>query len=204
MGSAPVLSCPDFPCGDVDHGRFTPPSFTTDPASVRLVLIAEAPPTDASDWFWASGDPFFWQTTRQALAEAGLRLRGVEELAGHGIHLTTAIKCAKVGYGVSAATIAACSERILEQELAVFPNIEVIALMGDVAIKALNAIARRADGRRLVPAGATWRIRGRYDWNGVTVIPSYLTTGRSYLIEASKRDMIAEDLRAALGAARIL
>ena len=34
--------------------------------------------------------------------------------------------------------------------------------------------------------------------DGIRVLPSYLQTGKSYLIEKSKRRMIAEDLRTAL------
>jgi len=37
---------------------------------------------------------------------------------------------------------------------------------------------------------------------GTRVFPSYLQTGGNYLIEQSKRAMIAEDLREALGIAR--
>ncbi len=196
-----MLDCPDFPCADVHHGRFTLMQPPPSPTDVRLAVIAEAPPVDPDEWFWASGDPFFWQTARRAFAEAGLEVTSADDLPGHGIHLTTAVKCAKAGYGIAAATISDCAERILERELAAFPNLAAIALMGDVAIKSLNSIRRRRDGRRIVPAGPTWRIRGRYDWDGITVIPSYLFTGRSYLIEASKRTMIAEDLRAALQAA---
>jgi hypothetical protein len=40
---------------------------------------------------------------------------------------------------------------------------------------------------------------GEYHYGQVRVVPSYLPTGRSYLIERSKREMVAEDLRLALG-----
>jgi uracil-DNA glycosylase len=196
-----LLDCPGFPCDDVDHRRFALPPFPADP--VRLVVVAEAPAADIRDSFWSPEEPFYWQTARRAFVEAGLELDDPGDLAGHGIYLTTAIKCSKLGYGVSAATIAACAERILEQELAALAGAVAIALMGDVAIKALNALARRRGEKRVVPAGPTWKIRGTYDWNGITVIPSYLFTGRSYLIEASKREMIAEDLGVALATAGI-
>jgi uracil-DNA glycosylase len=40
--------------------------------------------------------------------------------------------------------------------------------------------------------------RGEYWFEGKRVFPSYLQTGRSYLIERSKREMSAADLKAAL------
>jgi hypothetical protein len=54
--------------------------------------------------------------------------------------------------------------------------------------------------RDSIPPGPTYRLRrGDYRYGDVRVLPSYLPTGRSYLIERSKREMIAEDLRLALG-----
>jgi hypothetical protein len=71
--------------------------------------------------------------------------------------------------------------------------------MGDVAIRAVNEIGRRKTGVRVIPAGSTYRLRGpEYTLDGVQVLPSYLQTGKSYLIEKSKQRMIAEDLRTAL------
>ena len=72
-------------------------------------------------------------------------------------------------------------------------------LMGDVAIGAFNAIARRRTGKRLIPSGPTYKVRGGEYWfEGKRVFPCYLQTGKSYLIERSKREMIAADLKAAL------
>jgi uracil-DNA glycosylase len=72
-------------------------------------------------------------------------------------------------------------------------------LMGDVAIKAINYIAKRAGEGRVVPAGSTYKIRGRdYAFRGVRAFPSYTQAGPSFFIEKSKRRMIAEDISAAL------
>jgi len=72
--------------------------------------------------------------------------------------------------------------------------------MGDTAIKAMNYIAKRDTGKRLIPSGSTYKIRkDKYFYRQVRVFPSYLQTGKSYLIEKSKRKMIAEDIKAALG-----
>jgi hypothetical protein len=72
-----------------------------------------------------------------------------------------------------------------------------------VAIKAVNALARRAGEGRVIPAGATYKIRGQeYCFRGKRAFPSYLQAGPSFFIEKSKRAMIAEDIAAALGLIR--
>jgi uracil-DNA glycosylase len=59
----------------------------------------------------------------------------------NGIYLTTAIKCTKKDYLVSSETIKNCSFH-LEKEIDLFPNIKVILLMGDFAIKSINYIGK--------------------------------------------------------------
>ena len=192
------VSCADFPCGDVDHGRHEVPGVEIAAGRVRMILVAEAPPAEASDGLYAGGVPFHLETTLGAFRAAGLAASSRRELEAHGIYLTTAIKCAKTGYGVGRDTVEACSY-LLEREIDLFPGTRVVMLMGDVAIGAFNAVARRRIGRRLIPPGPTWKLRaGEYYFEGKRVFPSYLSTGRSYLIERSKREMIAADLQAAL------
>jgi hypothetical protein len=71
--------------------------------------------------------------------------------------------------------------------------------MGDVAIKAVNYIAKRAGEGRVIPAGSTYKIRGQeYSFRGARAFPSYLHVGPSFGIEKSKQRMIAEDISAAL------
>lgn len=71
--------------------------------------------------------------------------------------------------------------------------------MGDVAIKALNYIAKRQTGEKVIPSGSTYKIRkNEYFYRGMRVFPSYLQTGKSFLIEKSKQKMIAEDIKAAI------
>jgi uracil-DNA glycosylase len=83
-----------------------------------------------------------------------------------------------------------------------FPNVAAFLLMGDVAIQAVNAIAKRAGEPRVIPAGPTYKIRGQtahpYLFRGARAFPSYLQAGPSFFIEKSKRRMIAEDIAAAL------
>jgi uracil-DNA glycosylase len=71
--------------------------------------------------------------------------------------------------------------------------------MGDVAIKAINSIAKRNGEPRPIPAGSTYKIRGdEFSFRGKRVFPSYLQAGPSFFIEKSKRKMIAEDISAAM------
>jgi uracil-DNA glycosylase len=112
------------------------------------------------------------------------------------------VKCGKAGYGIETGTIHQCS-LILEKELALFPNVKVLMLMGDVAIKAVNQVAKRAGEPRVIPAGSTYKIRGQaYYFKGKRSFPSYLQAGSSFFIEKSKRKMIAEDIAAGLSLAK--
>jgi uracil-DNA glycosylase len=192
------VHCTDFPCRDVDHRRYEVAPLPTAPERVRLIMVAEAPPADAGDGLFAPGAPFHLQTTLDAFRSAGSTVAVRTDLDTLGVYLTTAVKCAKLGPGVDRVTVESCSP-LLEAELGLFPQAKVIMAMGDVAIGALNAIARRRTGKRLFPAGPTYKVRaGEYWLEGRRVFPTYLQTGRSYLIERSKREMIAADLRAAL------
>ena len=117
-----------------------------------------------------------------------------------GVYLTTAVKCAKTGYGIETATVKECP-RLLAQELALFPKVKAWLLMGDVAIKAVNAVAAAMGQPRVIPAGSTYKIRGgTYTFRGSPAFPSYLQAGPSFFIEKSKRLMITEDVRATLAA----
>jgi len=192
------VQCKDLPCGDVNTTRHSVPQVDLEPDQIRILMISEAPPPDVSDDFYAAGDPFYWRTTVQAFEQAGVSLGSVQDLLDLGVYITTAVKCGKIGYGVKSATIANCSQ-LLETEMGLFPNLMAVLLMGDVAIKAMNSIAKRQSGKRLIPSGSTYKIRkNEYSYRGMRVFPSYLQTGKSFLIEKSKQKMIAEDIRAAL------
>lgn len=197
------LECPSRPCADVFTPGFAVPARRVDRESIRVLMVAEAPPVDPADGFEARGDPFYLQTTRQAFSDAGFPVRTLGDINALGVHLTTAVKCPKRGYGVAAETISHCAS-LLEREMDAFPHLRAIVLLGDVAIKAMNVIARRRTGQRVIPSGPTYRVRkGEYRLGGVRLYPSYLTTGKSFLIEASKRRMAAEDIGAALRAAGV-
>jgi len=195
---ADYVMCQEFPCEDVIHGRFTVSPMEIDAQSIRCVMVSESPAPDPANDFHASGEPFFMETTLQAFADAGFPVSSMDDILELGIYITTAVKCAKIEYAVPTAANKTCS-RLLETELDLFPNLEVILAMGDVAIRAVNEIGRRKTGVRVIPAGSTYKLRGpEYTLDGIQVLPSYLQTGKSYLIEKSKQRMIAEDLRTTL------
>lgn len=195
------VGCKEFPCSDVRHDCYVIPDVEVQPDKIKIVLISEAAPADPADYYYAAGDPLFQQTTVQAFQDAGAAVQSVQDILDLGVYLTTAVKCGKTGYGIQAATVVECSH-ILEQELDLFPNVRAYLLMGDVAIKAVNAIARRAGQPRVIPAGSTYKLRGpAYTFQGKRAFPSYLQAGPSFFIEKSKRKMIAEDIAAALSVA---
>ncbi len=192
------VRCEHFPCADVRHDVYAVPTVEVKPERVSIVLISEAAPADPNDYYYARGNPLFARTTLQAFDDAGVKVASSKDLLQRGVYLTTAVKCAKTGYGIETGTIKECA-RLLEQELALFPNVRAYLLMGDVAIKSLNLVAARAGEARVIPAGATYKIRGqKYFWRGRRVFPSYLQAGPSFFIEKSKRRMIAQDIASAM------
>ena len=198
MNVSQCVGCSEFPCADVRHECYVVPDIDLQPDAVSLVMISEAAPPDFGDYYYAEGNPLFQQTTVQAFQDAGAQVSSMQDILDLGVYLTTAVKCGKTGYGIKANTIQECS-LILEQELALFPHVQAYMLMGDVAIKGLNYIAKRAGEARVIPAGSTYKIRGQeYFFRGKRAFPSYLQAGPSFFIEKSKRRMIAEDIAAAL------
>ncbi len=198
MRVSECVECAGFPCEDVNHQCYIVPSVDVQPITVSMIVISEAAPPDISDYYYATGNPLFQQTTVQAFNDAGARVGSIQELLDMGVYFTTAVKCGKTGYGIKAGTIKECSN-LLEQEIDFFPRCKVFMLMGDVAIKAINYIAKRAGEGRPIPAGSTYKIRGKeYFFKGKRAFPSYLQAGPSFFIEKSKRRMIAEDIAIAL------
>jgi uracil-DNA glycosylase len=201
MHVSECVACKDFPCADVLHQSYAVPGVEVNPQKISIILISEAAPVDLQDGYYALGDPLFAQTTIQAFNDAGARVGSMQDILDLGVYLTTAVKCAKTAYAIRTDTVKECA-RILEEELALFPNVKAYLLMGDVAIKAFNTLARRAGEKRVIPAGSTYKIRAEpYFFRGRRAFPSYLQAGPSFFIEKSKRKMIAEDFGAALGIA---
>jgi uracil-DNA glycosylase len=198
MRANECVGCQAFPCADVRHECYVVPDIEVQPGDIAMVMISEAAPANPADSYYAGAGALFSQTTVQAFQDAGARVTSIQDIVGLGVYLTTAVKCGKTGYGISTSTIEECS-LILEKELALFPQVQVVMLMGNVAIKAVNAIARRAGEKRVIPAGSTYKIRGpAYFFRGQRAFPSYLQAGPSFFIQKSKRKMIAEDIAAGL------
>jgi uracil-DNA glycosylase len=160
-----------------------------------MVLISEAVPNNEEDYFDGKGIPKFIQNTNQLFNSIGYNYKSYQDYLENGIYLTTAIKCSKKDYLVSAKTIEECSY-ILEKELEQFGNIKVIMLMGDFAIKAINYIWKRKYKNRIIPSGSTYKLRKeQYVDRGIRFFPSYTQTGDSFGIEKSKIAMMTEDLK---------
>ena len=192
------IKCSGYPCTDVAKKGFNLPSPDIDPAKVKLFLITEAPPPSPQDYFYASGDPFYLRTTLEAFNQAGAAVNSIKDILNMGVYITSAIKCPKAALTISTDTLNNCAA-LLEKEVALFPNVKVFFLGGDAAIKMMNGIWKKQTGKRVVPAGATYKIRKQAHYLGEKrVFPNYTPAGKNILIEKGKMGVIVEDLREAL------
>jgi uracil-DNA glycosylase len=170
-----------------------------DPAAMRMASIGEALTESGDDFLSAPRDSMFVSNLVAAFRSGGAEIDSIDDVVSLGVYLTVAVKAPKLTETISTESINE-HVRSLTAELDALTNVRVVVLMGDVAIKAMNAVARQRGQPRVIPPGPTYKLRrSEYRYGGVRVLPSYLPTGRSYLIERSKREMIAEDLRVALG-----
>ncbi|MBU2597796.1 MAG: uracil-DNA glycosylase [Actinobacteria bacterium] len=192
------IKCKDIQCKDINADSYLVSYKRINPLNIQIFMITEAPPADEEDYFYAKDNPFYLKTTIQAFNDAGVYISTMQEILDLGIYITTAIKCGKIQYAISTNTIKNCT-KILEKEVNLFPNIRVFLLMGDVAIKAMNYIWKKQVGKKIIPSGSTYKIRNQeYYYKEKRVFPSYTPTGKNYLIEKSKRRMIAEDIKEAM------
>lgn len=167
-----------------------------DPAKIRALLINEVVPADPAQDFYGSSSGEYLSTALPLFRMAGLDVQSIRDVLDMGVYITNAVKTPKTAYAIEKERLAE-SLPLLEAELALFPNVQVILLMGDVAKKMFNQIARRTLKKNVIPAGATYRLRGNAFYAGsVRVMPSYIITGGNLLIEKSKVRMITEDLAA--------
>lgn len=184
-------------CLDVDLKRYFQRSILKKD-KIKMVMISESLPIDLVDYFDAKGTPQFITNTNIIFNSIGFNFNTYNDYLDHGIYLTTALKCTKQSYLVSAKTIENCSF-LLEKELADFKNIKVILLMGDFAIKSMNYIWKRRYNTRIIPASSTYKIRNEiFKSNGIRFFPSYTQTGDSFGLEKSKVEMISEDVKKAM------
>jgi uracil-DNA glycosylase len=192
------IKCSNFPCMDIDKSSYVVPDAEIDPSRIKVVLITEAPPSDKADYFYATGNPFYLQTAIQAFNDAGFSISNMQDIVNLGAYITTTIKCGKTQYAISLETIKNCA-RLLENEISLFPNIKAYILGGDVAIKAMNFIWQKQGGKKVIPSGSTYKLRKQEFYSGDRrIFPSYTPAGKNFLIEKSKRRMVAEDIREAM------
>lgn len=165
-----------------------------DPANIRAIMINEIVPDDPTQDFYGTSGEQYLSTTIPLFQKAGLPVENVTDILRMGVYLTNAVKTPKDSYAVEKASMEE-SLPYLEQELALFPNVQVIMLMGDVAKKMFNQIARKTAKRNPIPSGATYKLRAQsFYWGDIRVMPSYIMTGGNILIEKSKVAMAAEDI----------
>lgn len=167
-----------------------------DTESIKVIMINEAVPKKPDDWFYSKTDnPNYMTTTLSLFRNAGVAVNRIEDIINLGIYITTAVKSPKTGYTVDTDTIKS-QLPLLEAELALFPNLKVIMLMGDVAKKAVNLIVKAKTKKNVIPTEATYKIRDReFFWNDIRVIPSYIMTGGNILIEKGKCDVVSNDIK---------
>ena len=167
-----------------------------DPASIRAVLINEVVPADPAQDFYGSSGEDYLSTTIPLFRQAGLEAQSIQDILDIGVYITNAVKTPKTAYALEKSAIEE-SLPWLEAELALFPNVQVIMLCGDVAKKMYNLIARKCTKKNVIPSGATYKLRATPFYHGsIRVMPSYIITGGNLLIEKSKVRMIAEDISA--------
>lgn len=166
--------------------------------NIKIIMISESIPRNDEDYFDGPDIPAFIKNTNALFNNIGYKYRTYDDYLKNGVYLTTALKCVKKDYLVSSKTIENCSY-LLEKELDQFRNVKVIMLMGDFAIKAINYIYKRKCGKKIIPSGATYKIRNdECIFNGIRFIPSYTQTGDSFGIERTKIKMMEEDINKAM------
>lgn len=157
-------------------------------------MINEVVPADPNNDFYGLKDAAYMETTIPLFQKAGIEVTNIQDILSYGIYLTNAIKIPKSETTISNDSIEK-SLPYLEKELNLFPNVQVIMLMGDVAKKCFNRITKKSTKRNIVPAISTYKLRNtELYYQNIRIMPSYIMTGKNILIEKSKVRMAAEDL----------
>ncbi len=190
--------CIDFPCTDVRHAANVRPELPARKDHIRVIMISAAPPANAAHDSDQYRDPIARAETVDAFRAAGFNVSTLDDIRNLGVYVTTAVKCPKVGFGLKQETVEACS-KYLEAEIGMFPNIKSILLMGNTAIRAINAIAVRKLGAPAIPAGSAYKVKGHeYAFGDISLFPSYPESGRNLSVEGNRQDVIAVDIRNAI------
>lgn len=179
-------------CGDTQNLRLN--DVNIEPETIRAIMINEVVPSCPEEDFYGKQDSAYMSTTIPLFRKAGIEVNSIQDILDHGIYITNAVKTPKSEYAVSKESIED-SLPYLEKELALFPNVKVIMLMGDVAKKAFNMICKKATKKNAVPSISTYKLRNtEIFYKGIRIIPSYIMTGQNILIEKSKFEMASKDI----------
>lgn len=179
-------------CGDTQNLRLN--DVNIEPETIQAIMINEVVPSCPEDDFYGKPDSAYMSTTIPMFRKAGIEIGSVQDILNNGIYITNAVKTPKTEYAVSKESIED-SLPYLEKELALFPNVKVIMLMGDVAKKAFNMICKKATKKNAVPSISTYKLRNtEIFYKGIRIIPSYIMTGQNILIEKSKFEMASKDI----------
>ena len=179
-------------CGDTQNLRLN--DVNIEPGTIRAIMINEVVPSCPEEDFYGKQDSAYMSTTIPLFRKAGIEVNSIQDILDHGIYITNAVKTPKSEYAVSKESIED-SLPYLEKELALFPNVKVIMLMGDVAKKAFNMICKKATKKNAVPSISTYKLRNtEIFYNGIRIMSSYIMTGQNILIEKSKFEMASKDI----------
>jgi len=172
------------------------PDITLDTEKVKAVMINEVVPYNPADDFYGDNTPPDYLTTTLPLfRKAGFRADSIGDIIAAGIYITNAVKVPKTDTTISREMIEKCMP-LLEYEMGLFPNLEVIMLMGDVAKKAFNMITKAKTKKNAIPSISTYKLRNsELFYEGKRIFPSYIMTGGNILIEKSKVEMAAGDIQ---------
>ena len=165
-----------------------------DPLTIKAIMINEVVPSDPLQDFYGTPDADYLKTTIPLLQGAGTEVTSIQDILKMGIYITNAVKTPKTECTIDKSSIEK-SLPYLEAEISLFPNIKVIMLMGDVAKKAFNMIAKKSTKKNVIPAVSTYKLRNsEIYYKDIRVMPSYIMTGGNILIEKSKVTMATEDI----------
>ncbi len=169
-----------------------------DPLAIKAIMINEVVPSDPLQDFYGTPDSDYLKTTIPLFQKAGTEAASIQDILQLGIYITNAVKTPKTEYAIDKSSIQN-SLPYLEAELSLFPNRKVIMLMGDVAKKAFNMIAKKSAKKNVIPSISTYKLRNsEIYYEGIRIMPSYIMTGGNILIEKSKAVMAADDIAAML------
>ncbi|MGM0215718.1 uracil-DNA glycosylase [Enterococcus sp. AZ109] len=172
------------------------PTQTIDPRMIRAVMINEvAAKKPIEDFYSLEEKSEYVQSAVAIFQQAEVKVQTIDDILNLGIYITNAIKLPKTASTIS-------NERIeyflpiLKTELELFPNVKVIMLMGDVARKSFNMIAKANTKKNALPSGSTYKLRHKeWYYQGIRILPAYILTGKNLKIERSKSIMSAEEVR---------